>query len=296
MPLLFILFFFSSSNQATQISVSPYSFSLNPDTHQLHTTWEVKGSSVSFTCTFAEVSLVELSWTGKSKELSSGNSWAVTCEEGELGDKMVIEVDVTKFRVQPFRSYKVCINLEDSPTNSHLDEVCTHLFSFEKYVPYMPDDGKKDYFNTVMIDGAKMLTADVQTDSDFLVKIDEIGSEINHFHLTKEEKMGELEDHIVRVKTKDVKYEEADGSESKLLSKLSITEKSDDGKVSNKGNFESVIKNQLEDIENFVRDDFKADFINVENKIMEEIAHTVTHSSSTKSKLELSFILVCLIF
>ena len=53
---------------------------------------------------------------------------------------MVIEVDVTKFRVQPFKSYKVCISLEDSSTDSHLDEVCTHLFSFEKYVPYVPDE------------------------------------------------------------------------------------------------------------------------------------------------------------
>ena len=83
---------------------------------------------------------MELSWTGESKALSSGNSWAVNCEKGELGNKMMIEVDVTKFRVQPFRSYKVCISLEDSPTDSHLDEVCTHLFSFEKYVPYVPDD------------------------------------------------------------------------------------------------------------------------------------------------------------
>ena len=87
---------------------------------------------------------MELSWTGESKELSSGNSWAVTCEEGEAGGKMVIEVDVTKFRVQPFRSYKVCISLEDSPTDSHLDEVCTHLFSFEKYVPYVPNDEGED--------------------------------------------------------------------------------------------------------------------------------------------------------
>jgi len=140
LSIFFPVFIFSSFAQATQISVSPYYFFLNPDTHQLHTTWEVRGASISFICTFAEVSLVELSWTGESKELSSGNSWAVTCEEGDVGDKMVIEVDVTKFRVQPFRSYKVCINLEDSPTNSHLDEVCSHLFSFEKYVPYRPEE------------------------------------------------------------------------------------------------------------------------------------------------------------
>ena len=93
---------------------------------------------------------MELSWTGESKELSSGNSWAVNCEEGELGDKMAIEVDVTKFRVQPFKSYKVCISLEDSSTDSHLDEVCTHLFSFEKYVPYVPDVEEEEVDAVVM--------------------------------------------------------------------------------------------------------------------------------------------------
>ena len=56
---------------------------------------------------------------------------------------MIIEVDVTKFRVQPFRSYKVCISLEDYTTDSYLDEVCTHLFSFEKYVPYVPEEEEK---------------------------------------------------------------------------------------------------------------------------------------------------------
>merc|ERR550519_1626810 len=89
------------------ISVTPYSFTMDSDTHQLHTTWEVKGSSITFICAFAKVSMMELSWTGESKELSSGTSWAVNCEEEERGDKMIIEVDVTKFRVQPFRSYKV---------------------------------------------------------------------------------------------------------------------------------------------------------------------------------------------
>merc|ERR1712179_591485 len=131
---------FVPSCHSSQIFVSPYNFSLNSDTHQLHTTWEVKGSSITFICAFAKVSMMELSFSGESKELSSGTSWAVNCEEGEQGDKMVIEVDVTKFRVQPFKSYKVCISLEDSPTESHLDEVCTHLFSFEKYVPYVPEE------------------------------------------------------------------------------------------------------------------------------------------------------------
>merc|ERR1712013_73890 len=138
--LLLPYLFFVPSCHSSQIFVSPYNFSLNSDTHQLHTTWEVKGSSITFICAFAKVSLMELSFTGDTRELSSGTSWAVNCEEGEQGDKMVIEVDVTKFRVQPFRSYKVCISLEDYITDSYLDEVCTHLFSFEKYVPYVPEE------------------------------------------------------------------------------------------------------------------------------------------------------------
>lgn len=121
--------------------VAPYNFSLDPTTHQLHTTWEVHGAgSISLLCAFSLISLVELGWTGESNELSSGNSWAISCKEGEQGDKMVIEVDITKFRVQPFKSYKVCVSVEEDTTMSHLAPVCTHLFSFEKSVPYIPED------------------------------------------------------------------------------------------------------------------------------------------------------------
>merc|ERR1711863_71972 len=71
-------------------------------------------------------------------ELSTGNSWAVQCEEQEVGDKTIVEVDITKYRVQPFKSYKVCISLEDPTSGSFLRRVCTHLFSFERAVPYVP--------------------------------------------------------------------------------------------------------------------------------------------------------------
>ena len=149
---------------------------------------------------------MELSWTGESKELSSGTSWAVNCEEGEQGDKMVIEVDVTKFRVQPFRSYKVCISLEDYITDSYLDEVCTHLFSFEKYVPYVPEE--------------------------------EVGED------------------FVR---EDLEIEKDD-------------------------------KTKLEDIEHFVRDDFKSSFVNLADrtelelslKILDELKFEMEHSRSVK--------------
>ena len=105
---------------------------------QLHTSWEVKGASVSFLCAFADFAMVEIGFTGKEQELDSGNSWAVQCEEQEVGDKMIVEVDITKYRVQPFKSYKVCISLEDPASGSFLRRVCTHLFSFERAVPYVP--------------------------------------------------------------------------------------------------------------------------------------------------------------
>ena len=82
--------------------------------------------------------MVEIGFTGKEQELDSGNSWAVQCEEQEVGDKMIVEVDITKYRVQPFKSYKVCISLEDPTSGSFLRRVCTHLFSFERAVPYVP--------------------------------------------------------------------------------------------------------------------------------------------------------------
>ena len=98
----------------------------------------MKGASVSFLCAFADFALVEIGFTGKEQELSSGNSWAVQCEEQEVGDKMIVDVDITKYRVQPFKSYKVCISLEDPTSGSFLRQVCTHLFSFERAVPYVP--------------------------------------------------------------------------------------------------------------------------------------------------------------
>merc|ERR1712179_278846 len=209
---------FVPSCHSSQIFVSPYNFSLNSDTHQLHTTWEVKGSSITFICAFAKVSMMELCFSGKSKELSSGTSWAVNCEEGEQGDKMVIEVDVTKFRVQPFRSYKVCISLEDYITDSYLDEVCTHLFSFEKYVPYVPEE-----------------------------EIVEYNSVIN------------------KVKTEH-------------------------------GESENDVKTRLEDIEDFVSDDFKSSFVNLADKtelelslkILDELKLEMEDSSSGKISYSLS--------
>ena len=123
-----------------QITILPYTFDLNPDTHHLQTSWEVAGASVSSVCAFGTVSMMEVGFTGKTEELSSGNSWAVTCQPSyDSSNKMEVEVDVTKFKVQPFRSYKVCISLDDYEMNWLAEPVCTHLFSFEKYVPYNPD-------------------------------------------------------------------------------------------------------------------------------------------------------------
>ena len=47
------------------LSVAPYTFSLDPSTHQLATSWEVRGASVSFLCAFADFALVETGFTGQ---------------------------------------------------------------------------------------------------------------------------------------------------------------------------------------------------------------------------------------
>merc|ERR1712107_547164 len=79
-------------------------------------------------CAFADFALVEIGFTGKEQELSSGNSWAVQCEEQEVGDKMIVDVDITKYRVQPFKSYKVCISWRTPPQGRSSAE-CAHIRS-----------------------------------------------------------------------------------------------------------------------------------------------------------------------
>ena len=171
---------------------------------------------------------------------------------------MVIEVDVTKFRVQPFRSYKVCINLEDSPTNSHLDEVCSHLFSFEKYVPYIPDEEKIVITNK---------TAGQNT-------IDPKEKDVSrNFENTM----------------KDEKVLTGITNDNKTTIKIETLE-----------DIESVLKHQLEDINNYVKDDFKSEFLEIKDKIVEEIDLKITneikviHSSSSEPLLD-KIILICLI-
>ena len=51
---------------------------------------------------------------------------------------MEVTVDITKYRVQPFKSYKVCVSLDDPSLSSFINPTCTHLFSFERAVPYVP--------------------------------------------------------------------------------------------------------------------------------------------------------------
>jgi len=145
LPLLFV-----SQDGVISVDLSPYSFSLDPETHQMVTEWELVGISVSRLCAFCHVSLVELGWTGGETELSPGHSWAVTCTESattktSITDRVSIQVDITKYKVQPFKSYKVCVSLEEK-----MAKECTHLFSFEKSVPYVLEEDaevKEKYSN-----------------------------------------------------------------------------------------------------------------------------------------------------
>ena len=266
--LLLPYLFFVPSCHSSQIFVSPYNFSLNSDTHQLHTTWEVKGSSITFICAFAKVSLMELSFTGDTRELSSGTSWAVNCEEGEQGDKMVIEVDVTKFRVQPFRSYKVCISLDDYITDSYLDEVCTHLFSFEKYVPYVPEEEVDDK----AVEDVNTITKEIEdktndmNNNNFLDMNGEVNTENNDIVLEEEGRNNKEITDIVQDKT-----------------------------VNNSEDIESVLKHKLEDIDNFVRDDFKSQYLELKHEIIEEFDQKFIQSSCDRPNLYMGIFVIMIV-
>ena len=131
---------------------------------------------------------------------------------------------MTKFKVKPFRSYRVCISMEEWASQYSMQEVCTHLFSFEKAVPYRPEPEKQK--------------------SDLKIEVD------------------------TKTVPAVVKSEEEDI-------------------------IESVLKQQLSDIDNFVRDDFKSEFQELKNEIVEEfeeIEKKVVHSGSDKPVM--NFILI----
>jgi len=211
-----------------QVSITPYTFTLDPDTHQLATSWEVSGDmSVTSVCAYGSVTMYEMSWIGEPKEMSSGNSWAVYCRESEKDrGKMEVDVDVTKFRVEPFKSYKVCVSLDDYAMDWAAEPACTHLFSFEKYVPYIPDTEEKS----------------------------ETGSD--HSELVNSEKQSELERDEKKIENKQKVEKEAEA-------------------------IESVLKHQLSNIENFVRDDYKAKYLELKDEIIEEVEDKILHSSAS---------------
>jgi hypothetical protein len=105
----------------------------------------------------------------------------------------------------------VCIGLEDSSTESHLDEVCTHLFSFEMYVPYVPH---------------------VENIEDDLV------AEANINYLKSDSEM------TLRTQERNIE-------------------------------FNRYLKTQLKNIENFVKDNYKSNFLNTDDKTELELSLVV---------------------
>ena len=59
-----------------------------------------------------------------------------------------------------------------------------------------------------------------------------------------------------------------------------------------------LIKHKLNDIENFVRDDFKSEFVNTEEKILEEFDYAFQYSNSDKCTFSypLFYCTTCLMF
>jgi len=233
----------------SQVSLIPYTFTMDSDVHQLHTTWEVQGDmSISSICAYASVSMMEISWTGDAQELSSGNSWAVNCQECETDvSKLQIDVDVTKFRVQPFKSYKICVSIDDYSMDYYMDAAdptCTHLFSFEKYVPYNPDD-------------------EIETESD-----------------DSGEKTAMVSENDTEMVI-DVKQSEIIESEQKEVDVEVI---------------ETVLKHQLNNIENFLGDDSKAKFTEIKEDFVEKFEDKVLHSNDERIRPQMNLLICFLIF
>lgn len=147
-----------------------------------------------------------------------------------------MDVDVTKFRVEPFKSYKVCVSLDDYAMDWAAAPACTHLFSFEKYVPYIPDTEEK--------------SETVSDDSELVIS----------------EKQSELERDEEKIENKQ-KVEEAEA-------------------------IESVLKHQLSNIENFVRDDYKAKYLELKDELIEEVEDKILHSSADKMQATIGLLIL----
>ena len=147
-----------------------------------------------------------------------------------------MDVDVTKFRVEPFKSYKVCVSLDEYATSWSKEPACTHLFSFEKYVPYIPDIEEKS---------------------------ETVGDD---FERVKSEKQSEL-----------MRDEEKIENQQKVEEVEAI---------------ESVLKQQLSNIENFVRDDYKVKYQELKDELIEEVEDKILHSNADQLQATLGLIIL----
>ena len=112
--------------------------------------------------------------------------------------------------------------------------VCTHLFSFEKYVPYNPD----------------MEVESVEDKSDLKEDMVSDDSDINY---VKSEKR--IEEEVIESKQKEEEV------------------------------IESVLKQQLDNIENFVRDDFKVKYLELKDELIEKVEDKILQANSSVENL-----------
>ena len=104
-------------------------------------------------------------------------------------------------------------------------------------------------------------------------------------------KVGESDFEVKSENNKSEYLRETDILENTLLpnSESKAEQHSKDKKVV--ANIHSI-KHQLEDIENFVRDDFKSEAVNIKEKIISEVNYLITHSGSESCNLS-TVILIC---
>ena len=111
------------------------------------------------------------------------------------------------------------------------EPVCTHLFSFEKYVPYNPD-----------------LEVEVEEDKSDL-KEDRVSDDTDINYVKSEKR---LEEEVIENKQKEEEV------------------------------IESVLKQQLDNIENFVRDDFKVKYLELKDELIEQVEDKILHTNSVE--------------
>jgi len=106
-------------------------YSIEHKSHTLITTWQILNPSEDIvTCQTIDVEVYEVGLTGRLKKLVRGNT-EPSCFVS--GAEIVMRLDLTRYKIQPFRPYKLCMFIGRV---SYSSAQCSPLFSLETFIPY----------------------------------------------------------------------------------------------------------------------------------------------------------------